>query len=481
MPGTIPRSAFRFETGYTLSEDLDVPQFGDDQLLVGRTLEQEPCNGIFVGKLAEYGSMHKNVWIDTNGAHVIYILGKRRSGKTHTLGVLAEGLAASSWVRQGNRLQAVLLLDTLNVFTTMPYLVEETFGPGHPESQLVARWGLASEQLNIVFFYPRGSSPPPKAESMEIAIRPSDLTAEDWAGLFGVDTFGDPIGQLLGELHDRVVAESQAETRTSSAKRTYSVDDMLHALDVSPDAARFEQRTIEAVRRRLRAIRRLAIFSERATPVTELFRPGQISIALLGSLELTVRGLLVGLLCRKIMKMRRIADQAERLAAVEAGEKGQYNNSTEQPQSTRLSIEGGLPRGWIIIDEAHNYVPAMGIIPSRDPLRTYVNEGRNIGLSIAVATQNPSALDASIRRNADILIAHPMSMRSDLQAAEAMVNTFVPDSFSHERGTPQSSRVFERLVRSLNTGYAVISTDQANRIFVAKIRPRITVHGGREY
>jgi len=481
MPGTIPRTAFRFETGYTLSENLLVTQFGDDQLLIGRTLDQPTCNAIFIGKLAEYRSMHKSVWIDTNGAHVVYVLGKRRSGKTYTLGVLAEGLVASSWVRQGKQRQAVLLLDTLNVFSTMPYLVEETLGSNHPDSQLLARWGLVSEQLNIKFFYPQGSTPPPKAESTQIAIRPSDLSADDWAGLFGVDTFGDPIGQLLGELHDRVTNQSRAEHGTSSTDRTYSVDDMLHILDASPDVARFEQRTIEAVRRRLRAVRRLAIFSERATPVPQLFQPGQISIALLGSLDLKVRALLVGLLCRKIMEMRRIADQAERMAAVEADDRSQHKNSTGQPEPMPASTRKGLPRGWIIIDEAHNYVPATGIIPSRDPLRTYVNEGRNIGLSIVVATQNPSALDASIRRNADILIIHPMSMRSDLQAAEAMINTLVPDSFNCEHGPLQTTRVFERLVRSLNTGYAVISTDQANRILVAKIRPRITVHGGREY
>ena len=143
-------------------------------------------------------------------------------------------------------------------------------------------------------------------------------------------------------------------------------------------------------------------------------------------------------------------------------------------------IDKGLPRGWIIIDEAHNYMPARGIVPSSEPLKKYVNEGRNLGLSIVVATQNPSALDPAIRRNADALLVHSISMRDDIATAEGMVNTWIPDSFTFGR-EKISSRVFEQLVRSLPLGYAIVSNDRMNRVFVAKIRPRLTVHGGLEY
>ncbi|GAH23698.1 unnamed protein product, partial [marine sediment metagenome] len=115
-----------------------------------------------------------------------------------------------------------------------------------------------------------------------------------------------------------------------------------------------------------------------------------------------------------------------------------------------------------------------------EPLRKYVNEGRNLGLSIVVATQNPSGLDPSIRRNADVLVVHSISMRDDLAATEGMLNTLAPDSFEfgHES---VSSRVFEQFVRSLPLGYALLSNDMANRVFVTKIRPRLTIHGGLEY
>ena len=55
-----------------------------------------------------------------------------------------------------------------------------------------------------------------------------------------------------------------------------------------------------------------------------------------------------------------------------------------------------------------------------------MDEGRNLGLSIVVATQQPSGLDPSIQRNADMLLVHSLSHRDDIQAAEGMINTAAP-------------------------------------------------------
>jgi hypothetical protein len=110
-----------------------------------------------------------------------------------------------------------------------------------------------------------------------------------------------------------------------------------------------------------------------------------------------------------------------------------------------------------------------------------ITEGRNIGLSVVVATQQPSGLDSSIRRNADALLIHSMSMRDDIAAAEGMLNTQVPDSGSWGAGEKSSGRVFEKMVRALPQGYCLVSTDTANRIFGLRIRPRLTMHGGESY
>lgn len=491
MTNAIPTLTFRIEPGYTCAQELSSPEFVSQNLLVGGLPAGSELQAIFLGKVAEH-TRGKNIWVDCEGAHAIYVMGKRRSGKTYTLGVLLEGLASGSWIRQGTNKQAIVLLDTMNVFITMPYNIEDVYGSHSKYSAELKKWGLEKEPFNVVLFYPRGTTPPPEGRTKEIAIKPSDLSGDDWAALFGVDTYSDPMGQLISDLYERVVLEGYEDIKGGrlSAKADYSVDDLLVCIDsCQAISSGYHPDTIRAITTRLKAIRRLPVFSTTGINLKEVFCPGQVSILLLRDLGQDLRSLLVGILIKKIMEFRSVSDKYERLATVhlerhkaleEQNQKEEAQEEHRKYQEYLKEVQGGLPRGWVIIDEAHNYMPAKGITPSGEPLKKYVSEGRNLGLSIVVATQNPSALDPSIRRNADILLIHSMSMRDDISTADGMINTFLPNSFEF-RSEKVSSRVFEQLVRSLPLGYALVSNDRANRVFVAKIRPRITVHGGVEY
>lgn len=491
MKDPIPNSVFRIEPGYTFQQDLRAPQFQPDNLLVGQLSTGAVSESLFLGKIAEYGRS-RNIWLDCEGAHAIYVMGKRRSGKTYTLGVIIEGLASNNWIRQGSRNQAILMLDTMNVFITMPHNVEEIYSEQSKEIEEFKRWGLKSEKFDVVLFYPKGTTPPPEGISREIAIRPADLDDKDWAALFGVDTYSDPMGQLISDLYEKVVLEGYKDSkgRHIDSKQDYSIDDLLNCLSNCEEIqAGYHPDTIRAIKTRFKAIKRLPVFSETGVDIKEIFLPGQVSILLLRDIDQNLRSLLVGVLVKKIMELRSASDKFERLYVVqkqrfesleEKGDEKKAREAYEKYEKYEQEAQKGLPRGWIIIDEAHNYMPARGITPSGKPLRKYVNEGRNLGLSIVMATQNPSALEPSIRRNADILVIHSISMRDDISTAEGMVNTFLPDYFEFGR-EKISTRVFEQLIRSLPIGYAVISNDGMNRVFIAKIRPRITVHGGIEY
>ena len=493
MPGDVPAVLFRIEPGYTFHEPtLDVPEWSQGHLLVGGTTDEDEVSASHLGRVAEYQLMRENVWLDTNGAHAVYVMGKRRSGKTFTLGVLAESLACQGWARQGDQTgQAVLLIDTMNVFLTMPFVVPDVYGSESDEGKELRRWRIDPEDLNVKLFHPHGTVAPPEVSSDYMAIRPSDLAAEDWAAIFQVDTFSDPMGQLISEVHEKVTAEGYTDGEGTEVEPSseFSLDDLIVCLDRDADVQRFEARTIEGVRRRLRALRRLGIFATDGVAIKDLFVRGQVSVLMLRDLDQSLRGLLVGIIVKKMMELRSVADRYERMAAINlrraqslADQNDDAANTALQTHETLMrAADEGIPRSWILIDEAHNYIPTSGIVASKEPLKKYINEGRNLGLSIAVATQQPSGLDSAIRRNADVLVIHSMTMRNDVQAAEGMVNTLVPDSVVVGSSHRLNSRVFEQLIRSLPRGYAVISNDSANRIFVAKIRPRFTVHGGREY
>lgn len=491
MPLSIPNLTFRIEPGYTCDRELTVPEFAPQNILVGGLSSATELQAVFVGKVAEH-TRGRNIWLDCEGAHAIYVMGKRRSGKTYTLGVLLEGLGSSNWIRQGKKEQAILLLDTMNVFVTVPHNVEDVYGRHSKQAEELRKWGLVKENFKTVLFYPVGTLAPPEGNAKQIAIKPSDLSGTDWAALFGVDTYSDPMGQLISDVYERVALEGyeDAATRHLAAKPDYTIDDLLGCIEgCEPIKTGYHPDTVRALKTRLKAVKRLPVFSQTGIELREVFSPGQISILLLRDLDQGLRSLLVGILVKRVMELRSISDRYERLASVHMerfrvlnGENdGKRAEAERQKYEEYLEkVQAGLPRGWIIIDEAHNYMPAKGITPSGEPLRKYVTEGRNLGLSIVVATQNPSALDPAIRRNADTLIIHSMSMRDDISVAEGMVNTFIPDSFEF-KSEKITSRIFEQLVRSLPMGYAVVSTDRANRVFVARVRPRITVHGGIEY
>ncbi len=471
----IPHKPMRFDYGYHFLDPLKITNFGEDYV-AGAITGSRQLDALYLGKIAEFnGQMGKNLLLDTQGAHVVYIIGKRRSGKSYTLGIIAEGLIEDDLRVGGSKgNQAVLIFDTLNLYWTLGNLPSQE----HDAAQLkeLEKWGLSSRSIkDLACYYPRGFRQTFMPENYhEFAIKPSDLDGTDWANLFEVDPIIDPMGQLLCEVYEKVAIEGYigGQGLKQKANPDYGIQDLEDCLENETDLERFPIGVREAVRRRLKAIERSSVFHEKGTDIRDLFKAGRITVLLLRDLDHQVRGLIIGLLIKRLMKLRGITDECEKRLQMES----------EKSSASRLkeTIENGLPRGWILIDEAHNYIPQTGIIGSKKILKRYVNEGRNIGLSIAVTTQQPSGLDSAIRRNADVLVVHSITMKSDLEATEGMLNTEVPDvvDIASARIT---SRVFERMVRELQVGYAILSCSNSSRIFQCKTRPRVTAHGGREY
>lgn len=491
MSREIPEAKFRLEHGFAAKPDLIADSGPGTSILMGRVSESSPLDAVYLGKHAE--TPYKDVWLDTRAAHVLYVMGKRRSGKSYTLGVLAEGLASNGWVRQGDLAQGVLILDTMNVYLTMPFRSAETLPDDSPEIREAQKWKLALEETAIAMFSPAGTNVPSEIDATEVTLRPSDLGPEEWCGLFEVDPFADPLGHLMTEVHAKVALDGYHDADTGAtvpASPLFGMDDLVQALDRDTDLTRYHRDTREALRRRLHAVRRLPLFSDRGLDVTDLLVPGQVSVLLLRDLDHQLRSALVALIVRRMMQVRGVAEQDERMRGIhlakarklaESDPAGAAEQQRLADQCGQRAAEG-LPRSWIIIDEAHNYVPASGVTPSRKPIKKYVDEGRNLGLSIVVATQNPAGLDPSIQRNADVLLIHALSRHDDIAAAEGMINTAPPSEVVLDaKHKFDGGRALENLVRSLPLGYALASTDRANRLFPVRVRPRTTVHGGTDY
>ncbi len=472
----VPRTSFRLPFGLGFGDSLKADSYDSENLVVGRTTLLGDPRAVYLGKLSEFEQMRRNVWLDCHGAHAVYVVGKRRSGKSYTLGVLCEGLAARSWLRLGQPDQGVLLIDTLNIYGTL-----HVPASGKEQSSADRRmWQLPAERISVRYVAPEQTRRTIAAPSTVLTIDPAWLTLEDWCGFFDVDPFSDPLGHLLSVVLDAVQRIWTTASQPAGAGLASGIGDLCRILDTDPNALGFPESTREALRRRLLALERLDVLARPSTRVEALLTPGTITVCQLRDLDDRLRALLVGVLVREIMRTRARADAAVRRAAALEGDAVSTQENKESYQSVG-SADNVMARCWIAIDEAHNYLPSSGSLPSRPILRKLITEGRNIGLSAVVATQQPSGLDASIQRNADTLIVHSMSMRDDIAATEGMLNTLVPETATWGTAERTTGRVFEKIVRALPQGYCLLSTDTANRVFGVRVRPRITMHGGEAY
>lgn len=491
MPGAIPEARFRLPHTFAAQPALTCDEMSDKGLLLGQNAIRESIEAVYLGKHAE--APHRNVWMDSRGAHVLYVMGKRRSGKSYTLGSIAEGLVSQTWVHQGDMRPGVLILDTMNVYLTMPFTIEETMSDSSPELQETRRWKLEFENIEPKLFAPAGAEVPTEVASQQITLKASDLGPEEWCGLFEVDPFVNPMGHLITTIHAKLASEGTKHKETGvtrPAKEQYDLSDMIDILETDTEVDDFAIDTRNALKRRLQTLERMPLFGPEGFDVRSLFEPGRVSVLLLRDLDAEMRSVMVSLIIKRVMQLRSIAEQHERLIPIHLEKATKYadsdpelaNREQAEARNCEEQAKKGLPRSWIIIDEAHNYIPARGNVPSRKPLKKYVDEGRNLGLSIVVATQQPSGLDPSIQRNADMILIHSLSHQDDIVAARGMINTSSPDEVTlDEKYKFPSNKTFEALVRNLPIGYAVASSDRANRLFPLRIRPRATIHGGGDY
>jgi hypothetical protein len=326
-------------------------------------------------------------------------------------------------------------------------------------------------------FRPGGTKPIVGRDIPELCLGGHDLTAEEWIQTFGVDQFADVLGHLIYDAYEQVrFSGYRTSTETVKAQKRFGVGALERCISHCTDLANnFRDDTRAAAVRRFRALARNSIFNDDGLDLNMLLRPGCITVLLLRDLPTETRELFVSVLVRRITEARSETEHYERLLAA-AG-----NGSAGQTEQWKERLRDGTPRTWLVIDEAHNYIPQGRAAISKRPLKRLIDEGRNLGLSILVATQQPSGLDTSIQRNADILVIHPMSMEDDIRAASGMLNTVWPKKAAIARGGILKSCDFFDAVRALPRGYALVSTETLPRILPVRIRPRLTESGGKGY
>jgi len=388
--------------------------------------------------------------LDLMSPHVMLVAGKRGSGKSYTLGILAEELARAMERREIE--VACVQVDTVDVFRQM---VE----PNDDQSDLLKKWSFEARGFPVNVYIPRRTyvglpdEVKKKARLFPLSIGPKELTVSDWGYVLEKGgTLSTAMENLISETLDSVrKGYALGSGERVNLKRDFSIKDMIICIDTNPAIEElYKPATRTAIIQRLKRADRMGVFHPGGTSAQDLAIAGQITVidvAPLGSDAEAVLAILTNMLCRQVLTYR--------MAWTDEG----------------TSAREELPPTWLIIDEAHTLVPRSGPTPAKDAIIGYAKLGRRFGCSLVLCTQQPSAVSDDAISQADIIISHSLSHDNDIRALQQRAPAVLPDQFR--------DKVF---ISSLPRGVAIVfdQTTENKRGFIMQVRPRLSQHGGTD-
>jgi hypothetical protein len=451
------------------------PRFTSKNLVTIGVPEGKESEWISLGRLAEVGTPTL-VHFDVGHPHVVAIFGKRGSGKSFTMGSMLEGLCTSSpqtSISLIHRDEAILLLDTLGIFQWTDISLEEATNSEVLQAQRATwrTWDLQPEKLDVQVWIPKGTRNEATPSShREFAIRTSDFTADDWGYLLDLNIYQDRMGQLLNDAYIKVTIEGwEGISSKHRPKTSYLIEDLLNCIKQDTELNEsYQSETRRAVIQQLTTYYRNPLFEDQGTPLSELLTPGRMNVLVMSRMSGALRLVILSALIRRLMDERMVASEMEKHLLIRS------DLSAGEISCIKTRLASAVPPTWIALDEAQNILPSEKKTTAGEMLIRYVREGRNYGLSFMVATQQPTALDSRLLAQVDTLIAHKLTVLSDIDYVRRNLKSNLPQE------TMFANRVLELddLLRSLDVGQALVSNTETERAILVDIRPRISVHGG---
>ncbi len=420
------------------------------------------------------------MWLATGKEQVVAVVGKRGSGKSFTLGVIAEGLAATqpTAVSVNAHPRAVLLFDPLDVYWTTRYAA----GPSQNQEaerhyQLAKAAGVSDVHFDVAAWIPgaanRRATDPAWFQTLELPT--PQLGLEEWELLIGTNVMSEPIGQALVDVL-ALVRETGYHKGADVVEptATFSLAEMAAAATADEIDTTYHRETLRALRQRLSALDATGLFSSTGTSIQDLLSPGRLAIVMLGRVPQSYRTAVVAVVTRMLIDRRSEAAFAEKRLALDPELDENARNTLRQV------LTGGVPRTVVMLDEAQSFLSPGEGNPARALFIRLVKEGRNMGLSAILATQQPSAIDSRVLSQVETFVAHQLVTEPDIRAVRENLKASLPDKIQFA----SQPLDFPGLLRQLPPGVCLVSAADLNtsvrRSVVVVVRPRSTVHGGIE-
>ena len=426
-------------------------------VIVGRNEADKKAFGkkglAYIGKsyvsMGNYTSLSNPIFLDVARSHVVLIAGKRGSGKSYTIGTIAEALSTLE-VEESQNI-ASLIFDTMGIFWTMKF-------KNAKDKDLLEEWELKPRNVPVKVFSPFGYFQEYKDKGIpidgEFAIKISELDSGDWVSLFELN-FTDPIA---------VIIESVISELGERKKQGFGFNDIR---DLISRAENVSQEVKNSAMALFDAAETWKVFDEKkGTLIKELITSGEttvIDLSMYASIGgFNVRGLIIGLVSKKLFKERMQARRAEEIQAVQHGLDYLYFKPRRE-----------MPLVWVFIDEAHEFLPrTSGVFaeektPASDALIQLLREGRQPGISMVMATQQPGKIHTDAMTQSDIVLSHRVTSKYDVEALNEIMQSYLYESVKQKLDALPKLK-----------GSAIILDDNSERIYPMRVRPRFTWHGG---
>jgi len=415
------------------------------EIIVGRRekdLEEFGIKGTgFIGKnivgKGEEAHLTNPINLDLLRPHVILICGKRGSGKSYTAGVMMEEIALLPEQFRNNL--TVVMIDTMGIYWS-------TKLPNDQQVVLLDEWKLKSEGFKdrAKVYVPFKQKP--EFEEAEvpvdfgISIAPHEFSAEDWTLAFNLP-MTNPIA----------VALQKTVNKLKEREGKFQINDLISEIK---DDRSIDTQTKSALDNMLSLADQWGVFGEEGIRIEDIMQPGTINIFDVSRLRATeawsVRNLLVAMIARKIYDQRILARKQEELAKM--GE---------------IELKERKPMVWLMMDEAHQFIPSDTVTVSTNPLLTIVKQGREPGISFVPMTQMPNKIHQDVISQCDMVISHRLTSQNDLKALHAVMQTYLEEDIR---------KYIDTLPRWV--GSAIILDDNSERIYTIQVRPRYSWHAG---
>jgi len=393
-------------------------------------------------KMGNYTSLSNPIYMDIVRTHVILIAGKRGSGKSYTIGTMAEALSDLGVEESGNI--ASLIFDTMGIYWTMKYKNQK-------DTALLSEWGVDAKNVPMKVFAPAGYYEEYLEMGVNVdsqfAIKISELNASDWINMFEL-TYVDPIAVVIESVIGKLLDE----------KESFGFSDIFEAIRMIENVDNNTKNSAAAL---FDAALSWKVFDEeKGTTIKELIEAGKTTVidlsmyASLGSFN--VRALIIGLVSKKLFDERMNARKGEEVQSV------MYGANYE-----KFQIKRDMPLTWIFIDEAHEFLPRTGKTPASDALIQVLREGRQPGISLVLATQQPGKIHTDVMTQSDLIISHRLTAELDVKALNEINQSYLYSSVSEQINTLPRVK-----------GSAIILDDNSERVYPMRMRPRFTWHGG---